>query len=150
MAGCTVVDDAGMIEGRRREAAACAMTDVAVLRRRHVVRRGTLAGGIDTIMAGVTALTKNLRAGVVDERIGEVRGVMADAAVLAVRGRMRRRQASGPGVFMVQTAVVTRLTVAGNTRMRECRRYKSSDRVAAVAILPGRQVALRLEQVRPC
>lgn len=115
MARRTVIDDTGMIEYRRCKATARGMADVAILCRRNMIRRGTLAGCIHSVMTGVTALTQNLRAGMVDKRIGEIRRVMAHAAILSVRGRMRRRHPSRTGRNMVGTAVVARFTVTGNT-----------------------------------
>jgi hypothetical protein len=66
-------------------------------------------------VAGVTAFTHNLGSVVIDKRIGEIRRVMAHAAILPVRGRMGRRHASGPGCNMTRPAIVARFTVTGNT-----------------------------------
>lgn len=144
----TVINDAGMIEHCRLKSAARCVANIAVLCCRHVIRLGALAGGIRTVVAGITALTHDLGSVVVDKRIGEIRRVMAHAAILAVRRRMCRRHASGTISNMVRTAVVARVTVTGDTLVREYRGYKSCDRVAVVAILPCRQVVLRFEQVR--
>ena len=81
VAGRAVIDDAAVIEYRRREGTTGGVADIAILGGRHVAGSGVLAGGIDAVMAGIATQGQDSRVGVIDEGIGEIDRVVATRAV---------------------------------------------------------------------
>ncbi len=148
MAGRTVVDDAGMIEYRRLEAAARRVAGTAILGRRQVagVKAFCDTGAIGDV-TGITARGQHRWISMVDERVGEINRVMAKGAVLG-RVRMRRRRRFRPGAERHIVAVMARDTVAGDTFVRQHRgRGERGTIVANVAILRRRHVVRILHQI---
>lgn len=78
MARYTVIDNTRMIEHRRCEGATGYVTDIAILICYHVRRigLGILADCNNTIVAGLTAGSRNLRTAVVDKCVGKICRVM--------------------------------------------------------------------------
>lgn len=151
MAGCAIVDNAGMIEHRGHEGAAGNMTDTTILASRHMIRLRVLAGGIDSIVAGVTPGSKNLGTVMVDKRIGKIGRVMTHGTVTAgvlVNWRIRR----WPGAVQAnihKIAVMTGGAVAGDTGVRKYRRTEYIHRMAQFTVLCCWQVTGRLDQLGP-
>jgi hypothetical protein len=130
-----VINDTGMIEHRRRKGTGN-VTGTAVLDRCNMVGLGILAGCIDAVVAGIAPVAYNVRAGVVDKRIGKISRVMAYGAVpVCVLMNLRNGHPSGAEPNMIRTAVMARHTITGDTDMAKYRGSKCSSRMAIVTIL---------------
>jgi len=132
VAGRTLIDDTGVIEGRRQKARGL-VTEMAILVRRHVPGRRHLARRDRAIVAGRTPIDN---AGVIVFRAGKRRRVVAEHAVVGGRDRnMRCRHAGGIG------AVVAVRTVVGNPLVIEHRGQKrTARRMAEHAVVAHRNM----------
>ena len=134
-----VLDDTIVIEHCRRKGTAGYMAHTAILGCGDVIRLGILAGGVDTIVAGIASVADDRRAGMVDERSGEIDRVMAYGAiptgVLVNRGS---RFPYGAKRDMAGASIVTRCAPTGNADMAEDRRRERGRRMAIEAVLIGR------------
>ena len=93
VAGRTVINDAGMIEHRWCKGTAGYVADIAILGgvlMNCVIRRSDYW---ISVMTGLTASTDNIRAVVIDKRVGKVIRVVADTAIRGgvLMNRRRRR-----------------------------------------------------------
>ena len=133
----TIIDDTAMIEHRRCKAAAGCMTDAAVLGCRHMgwIHLRILTRGIGTVVAGVAAFTHDCRTAMVYKCTQEACRVMADPAILTVRGWMTGCHAYRPGPVIVMCSIMARGTITGDTRVIEHRWIERSIHVTNVAIL---------------
>jgi hypothetical protein len=124
-----------MIEHRRRKGA-WNVTDTAILICYNVVRLGILAGCIRAIVAGIAPITQNIRAGVVDKRIGETGRVMAYGAI-RVRVLMNWRNGHPPGTEpnIIGAAIMARRAITGDTDMAKNRWSERGNCMAVVTIL---------------
>ena len=107
-----------MTENRRCESAAGYMTDVAILICCHMrgIGLGTLAGCVDTIVAGITPLTHNLGSVVVNKRASKIYRVMTRRTISArVAMNCSIRRPSGPSSYMIRYSVMARGAIFGDT-----------------------------------
>jgi len=133
-----IIDDTGMIEHRRYKGAAGYVADVAVLICRHMrwIDLGILTGGIDTIVAGITPLTHYCGPGMIYKCTEEAGRVMAHGTIPACVAMNRGIWFSNsPEQLMIQTAIMTRGAIAGDSRVGKNRGCESSNRVTAVTVL---------------
>lgn len=140
--GRAVIHDTGMIEYRRLEAAASRVTDSAILGSCNVgwIDLRILAGGDNTVMAGITADGQHRRVVVIDEGDGKIGRVMAKSTICRSH-RVRRSGRLAPGSKGHETTIMAGDTITGNTRVRQHRcRGEPGNRMASVTILPSRQM----------
>jgi len=125
-----------MIERRWRKSTAGYVTDPAILICCNVVRLGTFAGCIGTIVAGIAPVTHNARAGVVDKRVGKISRVMAYGAVpVCVLMNWRNGHPPGAEPNMIGAAIMARRAITGDADMVKYRGSECGSRMAAVTIL---------------
>ena len=143
--GSAVIHDTGMIEHRRGEGATSHVTGTTILGCCNVGRIDlcSLAGGGNTVMAGIAAGGQNHRVGVVDTECGtEAVSIMATAAIggsCQVCGYCSRL---APGPKGGKTTIMAGNTITGNTRVRQHRCWREpGNRMASVAILASGQMA---------
>lgn len=116
--GCTVIDNTGMIEHRRRKATAGYVTYSAILVCGNVVDLRSLAGCIGAIVAGIAPVTHNVRVAVVDKRGGKNSCVMAYGAVSGcVLMNWRIRLSYRPGCNIIHTSIMAGGTITGDTHV---------------------------------
>lgn len=140
VAGGAVVHDTGMIEYRRGEGAASHVANPAILGSCNVGRIDLriLAGGGNTVMAGITAHGQHRGVVVIDEGVGKSGRVMAKSTI----GRSHRVWWSGclaPGSKGHETTIMAGDTITGNARVRQHRcRFEPGNRMAQITILGSR------------
>jgi len=148
VAGCTVVNDAGMIEHGRFKAAASCVTDTAILGGRnmagvHAFCRACAIG----YMTGVAARGQHGRIVVVDKCIGKINRVVAQGTILG-RHRMIRRIRFRPGAERGKVAIVAGSTIAVDTLVGQHRgRREPGNGMADIAILCSWHVVRILDQI---
>ena len=141
MARRAIIDDTRMIEHRWRKGAAGYVTNIAILGCYNVRRVGfsPLTRRIGSIVTGIAVNSRNLRAIVVDKRIGKISRVMTQRAVdRSCRVWRRGCLPSGSKGDKGSASIVARCAVPGNAGMVESRGRKSGNRMADVTILDGR------------
>ena len=77
----TVIDDTGMIKHRRCERATGHVTDTAILVRDDMVGPVIHACRINTVVAGITPVIRDVRACMVNKRRGEIGRVVANRTI---------------------------------------------------------------------
>jgi hypothetical protein len=124
-----------MIEHRGREGT-WNVTDTAILICYNVVRLGVFAGRIGAIVAGIASVTHNIRASVIDKRIGKICRVMAYGAI-RVRVLMNWRNGHPPGTKsnIIGAAIMARRAITGDTDMAKNRWSERGICMAVVTIL---------------
>lgn len=151
MARRTIIDDTRMIEHRWRKGAAGYMADVAILAGCHMgwIGLGALAGGINTVVTGITPFTHHLGAVVVNKGIEEIGRVMAHGTIPAcilMNGCIWCCAGTvNPNVHKI--AVVAGDTITGDTHVSKIRGSECIDVVTIVTILARRYMLRRLNQV---
>lgn len=148
MAGSAVIDDAGMIEHRRRKAAAGRVADTTILGCHHVgrINLGVFTGSGNTV-AGVATGRQYGGIAMVDKRVGKCSCIVAKSTIF-VSYRMRRGGRLCPGPKTRKTTIVAGNAVIDDASVSEHRgrRRKRVDIVANVAILAGWQMIDVLNQ----
>lgn len=119
MAGCTVINDTGMIKHRVNKGTRH-VTETAIFSRRDVA--DILPGHRARCIITMTFCTVANDAGMIKGSVSEIHGVMANTAVLS-RGRMGWRLFSRSNANKI--AIVARSTIVGDTRMGKiCGRHE--------------------------
>ena len=151
MARGTIIDNICMIKHRWHKAAASHMTDVAIFISCHMgwIGPGILTNCINTIVAGITSFTHNVGAIMVDKCTEETSRIMAHGAIPAgITMSCRIRRSSGTSRNIIQTSIMARNTITGDTRVSKNRGLEYINRVTKVTILVCRQMAYRLNDIR--
>ena len=140
-----VINNACMIKHRGGKSAGH-VTDTAILVCCNVGRidLGILAYRYNPIMTGVAAFTRNFGTGMIHKSACEISRVMARPAILCCAlMNWRSRRPSGPNGDIIHIAIMTRGTIAADTRVRKNRWCECSDCVTNVTILNRGQMACR-------
>ena len=133
----TVIDYTRMIEHRAGKCTGY-VTDTAILTCHNVGRiyLGIFANCRNPIMANVAPFARNFWTGMVNKSARKISGVMARTAILgSALMNWRSCRPSGANRNMIHTPIMTRGTIAGDTRVRKNRWFECSDCVTNITIL---------------
>ena len=148
MTGSAGGNDTLVIEHRRYETPSCNMTDATVFVGGNMIRYGVFAGGIDPIVAGITATAEHFGSGVIDKRLSKTGGVMTDrtitAGVLMHWNRCHRQRTDAD---IGRIAVVTGRAVVSDADMIKTGREKAVVVMAQTTILHGGQMISSPKQI---